>query len=263
MKLLPNPPGELKAKLEGYLTADSRYKKIFEHTKARYEAAANLTAHNWEHSYRDTLNAIVIGEAEGADMKIVLPAITMHDIGFLYGAIGKTHGVIGAEKLPDFLKEAGVVYSEEDVKKISDCILTHKGSMHGLVPESLEAKVVADADLLEKFGPFGVYQIVRVFTEFNRTLDQYIERGKEIYTLTLQTETGKRLAEPGRQFVTNFHDELAEAGEAYLDSDQHAQDPEAQQIDEAIKTFEVELERGELSPTFNDAASAIEHLNSL
>lgn len=85
LKLLHNKPGELQAKLAAYLRKDQTYKAVFDYTKSRFGAAEHLPAHNWSHIYRDTLNAIVIGEAERADMSIVLPAITMHDIGFLYG----------------------------------------------------------------------------------------------------------------------------------------------------------------------------------
>lgn len=215
MRLIDTKPGELKAKLTKYLSEDSKYKAIFEYTKKRFDEAAHLPAHNWSHAYRDTLNAIVVGEAEGADMTIVLPAITMHDIGFLYGATGKTHGAVGADKLTEYLQEGGIEYPKETIKKMADCIRTHKGSMHNEKPESLEAKVVADADLLEKFGPFGVYQNIRTFTEFNWPLEQNLERATEIFNLTLETETGKRLAEPGRQFVADFYKELAEAYEPY------------------------------------------------
>ena len=156
MKLLDHKPGELAAKLRTYLDNDPTYQAVYDYTKQRFHEANHLGAHNWEHAYRDTLNAIVIGEAEGADMSIVLPAITIHDVGFLYGATGKTHGAIGADKLPEFLQDAGIKYPAEDIKKMADCIRTHKGSMHKEKPGSLEAKVVADADLLEKFGPFGV-----------------------------------------------------------------------------------------------------------
>lgn len=215
MKLLDYQSGELQKKLQAYLETDLQYKVVFEYTKRRFEAAPELSAHNWAHAYRDTLNAIVIGEAEGADMHIVLPAITMHDIGFLYGATGKTHGAIGADKLPEYLQQGDIVYSPEDVAKIAGCIRTHKGSMHNEKPGGLEAKVVADADLLEKFGPFGVYQNIRTFTEFNWPLEQSLERRDEVFTLTLETLTGKRLAEPGRQFVADFYKELGEAFEPY------------------------------------------------
>jgi uncharacterized protein len=159
----------------------------------------------------------VIGEAEDADMHIVLPAATMHDIGFLYGATGKTHGAIGADRVAEYLEQGHIVYPDDTVAKIADCIRTHKGSMHQQKPESLEAKVVADADMLEKFGPFGVYQTIRSFTEFNYPLEEILKRGTEIFNLTLETPTGQRLAEPGRQFVAGFYKELGEANEPYGD----------------------------------------------
>lgn len=218
MRLISANHDELQRKLSAYLASDKQYKSVFEYTKKCFDEASHLPAHNWAHAYRDTLNAIVIGEAEHADMHIVLPAITMHDIGFLYGETGKTHGAVGANKLTEYLQHGSISYAPGDISKIAGCIRTHKGSVHNERPGSLEAKVVADADLLEKFGPFGVYQNTRTFTEFNWPLEQSLERRKEIFTLTLETETGKRLAEPGRQFVANFYNELAEANEPYEES---------------------------------------------
>lgn len=215
MKLLDQTHDTLSQKLQSYLASDPLYKATYEYTMQRFKVTSNLSAHNWAHCYRDTLNAIVIGEAEGADMHIVLPAATMHDIGFLYGASGKTHGAVGADSVAEYLREAGIIYSEEDVRKIASCIRTHKGSMHNEKPESLEASVVADADMLEKFGPFGVYQSIRTYTEFNYPIEKVLTRATDIFNLTLETATGRRLAEPGRQMVADFYRELAEANEPY------------------------------------------------
>lgn len=215
MKLLDIDSKTLVEKLREYLERDLRYKAVYYYTKQRFEESPSLTAHNWAHCYRDTLNAIVIGEAEGANMRIVLPAITMHDIGFLYGAEGSTHGAVGAEKTATFLEEADANYSSEQAKHIAECIRTHKGSIHNEKPESLEARVVADADLLEKFGSFGVYQTIRTYTEFNWPIEKAIERGDRILTVELETETGKKLAEPGRQFVSDFYKTLEQANKPY------------------------------------------------
>jgi len=87
-------------------------------------------------------------------------------------------------------------------------------------PDDLEAKVVADADLLEKFGAFGVYQTIRSHGEFDWPLARILEfmlAGKGS-ALTLETDTGRRLAEPGRRFVLDFYRELARAAEPYGDS---------------------------------------------
>lgn len=222
MRLINLNATSLRGKLDTYLANDAKYRSVFEYTKQRFNNASHLPAHNWAHAYRDTLNAIVIGEAEGADMRIVLPAITMHDIGFLYGAEGTTHGAIGAERLSEYLSDGNIEYSVEDVATIADCIRTHKGSMYNEKPEGLEAKVVADADLLEKFGPIGVYQNIRTFTEFNWSLQKNIERADTIFDLTLETETGKCLAEPGRQFVADFYNELKDATSPYADNDKNS-----------------------------------------
>lgn len=215
MQLLHHDAASLRGKLAHYLNNDERYKVVFEYTKKCFNEATHLTAHNWAHTYRDILNAIVIGEAEGANMSVVLPAITMHDIGFLYGADGPSHGDVGAKKVAEFVFRAGARYGSEDIAQIANCIRTHKGAIHDKSPEGLEAKVVADADLLEKFGPFGVYQTIRTYGEFNWPIAKAIKRGDDILTVTLETKTGQALAEPGRQFTSDFYKALAEAASPY------------------------------------------------
>ncbi len=185
---------ELRGKLQGYLDEDHRLRSVVGYTKEQFAAATRLTAHNWEHIYRDTLNAIVIGEAERADMTVVLPAIVMHDIGYLYGP-PEGHGPRGAERLPEYLAGAGISYSAEEIAKQASCIRTHKGSMRDEHPEGLEAKVVADADLLEKFGALGVYQAIRSHGEFDWPLTRILQF-----------------------IVLDFYRELERAAEPYGDS---------------------------------------------
>lgn len=210
---------ELRAKLSGYLDRDSGLRAVVTYTKQRFDAETRLTAHNWEHIYRDTLNAIVIGEAEGAEMRVVLPAIVLHDIGYLYDGPTKEHGPRGADKLPEYLDAAGISYPADDVAKLASCIRTHKGTAFDAHPDGLEAKVVADADLLEKFGAFGVYQHIRSLGEFRWPLTRIIEFSNRFArAAVLETETGRQLAEPGRRLVIEFFRELTRAAEPYGDA---------------------------------------------
>jgi uncharacterized protein len=202
-------------KLIDYLASDPLFKQVYDYTKQRFDAAPHLTAHNFEHAYRDVINAILIGESEGADMSIVLPAAVMHDIGFLYGATGKTHGAVGADKLAEYLAEGHLSVPVEKLKAIADCIRTHKGSMHGENPETIEAKVVADADLLEKIGPIGVYQNIRTFGEFGLTADEVINRLKKLDSLTFSTTSGNLLAARIQGFATEFAKSLDQAYSTY------------------------------------------------
>jgi HD superfamily phosphodiesterase len=205
----------LRQKLANYLAVDPDFRAAYDYTHQRFEAAKNLTGHNWEHIYRDTINAIVIGEAEDADMGIVLPAMVMHDIGFLYGAIGKTHATLGADNLSEYLGAGNIQLPHAKLERIRDCIRTHKGDMHGEAPESLEAKVVSDADMLEKFGPVGVYQSIRTFAEFNYAPSRIIRNLTVMEDWTLQTKTGDAMATDGKKFASEFGRTLAKAYEPY------------------------------------------------
>lgn len=215
MQLLPKVKPSLKVKLAGYLKRDAQFRRVYEQTRKQF-TRANFAAHNWEHVYRDILNAIVIGEAERADMRLVLPAITMHDIGFLFGSDGPTHAAVGARRLPQYLRTIRVPYSTRDILHLAACIRTHKGSTFKTRPETLEARVVADADMLEKFGPFGVYQYIRTWTEFGNGVEETInDKLCMIQTYRLNTKTGRSLAEPGRKFVVNFFKTLERAYAPY------------------------------------------------
>ena len=169
------------------------------HRAEKSFAEKKLPAHGWDHVYRDIINAVLIGEQEKANMDIVLPAMILHDIGFLYDPNPSVHNRIGAEMCREWLTE----WNEEEKQRIARCILVHKGKMREFTmePENLEENVVCDADMLEKVGWLGVLQAVRVFVEF-------AENGKpeyfELYNLattiakvksvSFYTAAGRRLA---------------------------------------------------------------------
>lgn len=189
-----------RSRLQGYL-ADKRIKKIHDDVKTAFESR-DLIAHNWDHIYRDTINAVWIGEAEGADMQIVLPAILLHDIGFLHNPDPAVHHRIGADKCADWLND----WSTVERARISDCILSHKGNMAGfdIEPRSLEARVVHDADLLEKIGRIGILQCVRSFVEFGqggltdhqefKNLYAIIKQRADFDDVTFYTKTAEEIA---------------------------------------------------------------------
>jgi len=188
-------------RLKKYLEI-KRIKNLHDQVKMAFEQC-DLVAHSWDHIYRDTINAIWIGEAEGADMEIVLPAILLHDIGFLHNPDPSVHNVIGAQKGADWLG----AWSDAGKKKISDCILCHKGKTAGFdtEPPSLEARVVHDADLLEKIGKIGILQGVRSYIEFGqrgltdhqdyKDLQAIVKRRVDFGSAVFLTRTGKEIAD--------------------------------------------------------------------
>ncbi|MCK4478241.1 HD domain-containing protein [Candidatus Bathyarchaeota archaeon] len=63
--------------------------------------------HNWNHILRDLANGVILGEKEGANVKIVLVSVLLHDIGRLYPAKGKDHHTLGIEFAPRHLANSG------------------------------------------------------------------------------------------------------------------------------------------------------------
>ena len=210
-------------RLQGYL-ASRRIKKIHDSVKTAFESR-DLIAHNWDHIYRDTINAIRIGEAEGADMQIVLPAILLHDIGFLHHPDPAVHHRIGAEKCGDWLTD----WSAVEKAGITECILSHKGKMTGfnVAPPSLEAMVVHDADLLEKIGKIGILQSVRTYVEFGqggvadhhdyKNLYAIVKKRAVFEAVAFYTRTGEELAarRGGHQIRREFFNSILAELEEY------------------------------------------------
>lgn len=95
-----------------------------------------------------------LAEKLGVDLEIVELAALLHDIGsIIHGR--ENHHLTGAEIAEKKLKELN--YPQEKIEKIKHCIIAHRGS-ENIKPETIEAKIIKDADSLSTFdhitGPF-------------------------------------------------------------------------------------------------------------
>ena len=125
----------------------------------------------------------------------------LHDIGFvLVPAEPKKHDIHGATGCHAFLDEWTPVQREA----IARCILRHKGRFPGYSsgePETLEEKVVCDADQVDKFGWVGLLQVVKVDAEYGykgvekfKTLAGLADGLAEAGSMHLYTESARRFA---------------------------------------------------------------------
>jgi HD superfamily phosphodiesterase len=109
-------------KLDYYLSQFSRLKTLYALVKQKF-LTKGLIHHNWHHILRDLARAVIIGEAEKANMKIVLASVLLHDIGRLYPDLECDHHEAGAIKAPEYLKKAGL--RSEEISEIIHCIRAH------------------------------------------------------------------------------------------------------------------------------------------
>lgn len=114
------------------------------------------SAHDKEHVYRVLNNALVIAKEEVAvDYDVLIAACLLHDIARpeQIADPGLCHAAFGSEKAYCFLRKNG--FGEDFSSKVRSCIRTHRFRKNDQ-PESLEAKILFDADKLDVVGAIGV-----------------------------------------------------------------------------------------------------------
>ncbi|WP_396611896.1 HD domain-containing protein [Haloferax sp. S1W] len=118
-------------------------------------------AHDWFHVQRVEANAEQLAsEYPDVDDAVVRLSVLLHDIGRAKEDRGEIedHAEWGAEESDRILREHGVSSDRRDA--VAHCIRAHRYSNH-IEPETLEAKILCDADNLDAIGAVG---IARCFT---------------------------------------------------------------------------------------------------
>ena len=188
--------------------------KIFEQAKG---------SHDWEHTLRVCGLCERIGKAEGADMEVVKIAAYLHDIGrnSQDQSAGKIcHAAEGAKLAGEIVEPLSLSLSRKE--NIIHCVRSHRfrGSHK---PETLEAKVLFDADKLDSIGAIGVARAFLFAGEVGAKLhnpDISVENtlpyskddtGYREFKLKLTrikdqilTNEGRKLAKERHEFMENF-----------------------------------------------------------
>lgn len=187
------------------------------------------SGHDWWHIYRVWHMARTIGKKEKANMFIVELAALLHDI-----ADQKFHGgneEIGPATARAWLESLDV--DEKDIEHICEIIrhISFKGANVESKMETLEGKVVQDADRLDAIGAIG---IARAFaygghagrTMYDPTIQSEMHSSFEAYKKSssptinhfyekllllkdrMNTVTGKKLAEDRTHYIQKFLDKF-------------------------------------------------------
>lgn len=128
--------------------------------RAMYEEAD--PAHDFSHILRVFKNAKMIGEVEGADMTVLLIASLLHDAG--KGSKLPANPLDSEqdrearqrEILARFLK--GIDLPEDKKSRVLYAVKVHRFS-RGIEPDTLEAKILQDADRLDAMGAIGIARV--------------------------------------------------------------------------------------------------------
>ena len=127
----------------------------------------NDPAHDFEHVMRVYKNAQKISKKEKANQKLVLSAALLHDIVSYPKSSkrSKLSSIDSAKKSKIILKKYD--FSDDEIKIISDAIAEHSFSQNK-VPQTLEGKILQDADRLDALGAIGIARVFATSGSLNR-----------------------------------------------------------------------------------------------
>lgn len=168
------------------------------------ELIPSYGTHGLEHTMRVYRTCKALGEALGADMSILLPAVLLHDV----VRDGEDHASASSVKAGEILRDLD--YPEKAIEDISETIGAHSFSA-GRMPESLEAKILSDADKLDAMGALGVYRAAMYSAENGRPLEDYVAHFSEkLLTLKdmMYTDEAKRLAKSRHSFLLEYLEQI-------------------------------------------------------
>ena len=183
-------------------------------------------AHDALHVARVMASARRIATAEGADIDVCVTAALLHEL-FNHP---KSHpessrsGDVCAEHATALLGEHG--YDESFTARVAYCIRVHSFS-RGIFPETLEVKVLQDADRLDAIGAIGIARCFATSADMKRPfyapddpfcdarapddkawgLD-HVKKKLLVVPERLHTESARAIAERRVAFLRTYVDEL-------------------------------------------------------
>ncbi len=180
---------------------------------------AKLGLHGWPHVKRvQRLCVRLSKDVKGVDSDVVEVAALLHDVGKHVEKEDNAvdHGRISAKLAREFLSP--MEFGEEKVNAVCHAIRVHT---HGEEPRSVEAKILHDADFLDKMGAVGVATVFIKACLTNTTIEETAEfwrnPGRDSYVglhaLWLQkphfySRTARNLAKRRNRIVHSFFKQL-------------------------------------------------------
>lgn len=201
---------------------------------ARPYASGEGGAHGPDHSERVLRTALHLGRELGADLRVLAAAALLHDIGRSEESRSRgrlCHARRGAELAAPILRDLG--YAEAEIAAICHVIAAHR-YRGGRVPESLEARILFDADKLDCIGAIGIGRAFLFAGQIGARLhNPEADHGRtSSYSLEdtafrefqvklakvrekMQTAPGRRLAEERHAFMLDFFARLTRETSAF------------------------------------------------
>jgi uncharacterized protein len=183
--------------------------------------------HAWDHTERVLALSTRIGKKENADLEIIELAAILHDICKpeemkLKGQI--CHAEKGAMIAKKILEEHSIL--KETISAVVHCIETHRTKTNKK-PQTIEAKVLFDADKLDSLGAHGIGRLfmfansyggmlhdknvdvnnTQTYTKDDTAYREYLVNVSKLHEKMLTSE-GKKIAKQRSEFMKEFFERM-------------------------------------------------------
>ena len=167
----------------------------------------NAGGHDAAHTLRVYRNALMISKSSPeCDRLVVSLAALLHD--------ADDHKLFSTENNENARRFLEGRVSAEQTERICACINSVSFSQNrGKIPDTLEGKIVQDADRLDAIGAIGIARTFAFGGEHGRSLQESVQHFHDKLLLLrdrMNTEPAKRLAAQRHAFLESFLKELEE-----------------------------------------------------
>lgn len=172
-----------------------------------YLTMSNSDLHGIGHIVRVIINIRQILKNEKADPFVTFFSGWLHDIGRdKESELGEHHAVISADMTKQFIISNKLELSQKEIEHIIECIVCHSYSA-GKEPQSIEAKILSDADKIDALGSIGIYRVACYQSEKGRGIEDMIKHFHEkLLKLKDQTytKTGRDIILQRTKFMEEY-----------------------------------------------------------
>ena len=169
----------------------------------KFLMSGDNTGHGFEHIKRVFDLAVDIAKTENADIEVVGLAALLHDV--------DDYKLFGQESADDLTNARNIMdkYNINDVvkNKVYD-IIAHMGysnAMKGIRPNTLEGKIVSDADMLDAIGACGT---IRCLTYALARCDTVVFDELVFPDINMSAEEYKKPNRKSDNFINHFFEKL-------------------------------------------------------
>jgi len=198
-----------------------KYKDVAEFTLQHLQKTAGnwpaeyhpwvLPEHRIEHTRLVLKNSLMLAVNRKVDLDVVVLSAILHDVAF-YSPKRKEHAEEGARIAEEYLTQHG--YPNDTVQKVVHAVKVHAGPL-AFTPRSMEAKILQDADTIDKVGPLAITTFLLHYGSKRMTPKQAVDEMKKDmprrlrwYHRTMNTRQGKRIVSEGCTYIRTFMKKL-------------------------------------------------------